>query len=199
MTADGQAADIADSTIVEGLIAGEEWAADALYERVHDVVEQTLRRVLGPADQELIDLVQGVFERLIVTLSEEKLDEATKLRAWAAAVATHVGVDVLRSRVRQRRIFSSHDGWGENVADPNLNLENRLEARAEIERVRSVLSRMPAGRVETLILHDVLGHSLDEVAKLMRISVSAAQSRLLRGRKELDRRLKINRSTGGRR
>jgi len=198
MTANGPAAEISDSTIVEGLIAGQEWAADALYERVHDVVEQTLRRVLGPGDQELIDLVQGVFERLIVTLSEERLDQATKLRAWAAAVTTHVGVDVLRSRVRQRRIFSSHDGWGENLPDANSNLENRLEARAEIERVRSVLSRMPAGRAETLILHDVLGHSLDEVAKLMRISVSAAQSRLLRGRKELDRRLRINRSTGGR-
>jgi hypothetical protein len=33
-------------------------AGDALYERVHDVVEQTLRRVLGPSDQELLDLVQ---------------------------------------------------------------------------------------------------------------------------------------------
>ncbi len=187
-----------DAAIVQGLGAGQEWAADALYERVHDVVEQTLRRVLGPGDQELTDLVQEVFERLIVTLSEERLDHATKLRGWAAAVATHVGVDVLRARVRRRRLFSSHDGWAENLSVAGGSLENRLEARAEVERVRRVLARMPADQVETLILHDVLGHSLEEVAKLARATHAAVQSRLTRGRQELDRRLNLERSARGR-
>lgn len=197
-TADARSRDVSDPAIVEGLRQGQEWAADALYERVHDVVEQTLRRVLGPGDQELTDLVQEVFERLIVTLSEERLDQATKLRAWAAAVTTHVGVDVLRSRVRRRRLFSSHDGWADSLPGTGPSLESRLEARAEVERVRGVLSRMPAARVETLILHDVLGHSLEEVAKLTHITPAAAQSRLLRGRQELERRLNIHRPVGGR-
>ena len=187
-----------DQAIVQGLSAGQEWAADALYERVHDVVEQTLRRVLGPGDQELTDLVQEVFERLIVTLSEERLDRATKLRGWAAALATHVGVDVLRARVRRRRLFTSHDGWAENLSGAGPSLENRLEARAEVERVRRVLARLPVAQVETLILHDVLGHSLDEVAQLTRASHAAAQSRLTRGRQELDRRLNLERSAKGR-
>ena len=185
-----------DGAIVQGLSAGQEWAADALYERVHDVVEQTLRRVLGPGDQELTDLVQEVFERLIVTLSEERLDHATKLRGWAAAVATHVGVDVLRARVRRRRLFSSDSGWAE-ISQAGPSLENRLEARAEVERVRSVLARLPVAQVETLILHDVLGHSLEEVAQLTRASHAAAQSRLTRGRQELDRRLNLERSRKG--
>lgn len=186
-----------DSKIVEGLRSGEEWAADALYERVHDVVTQTLRRVLGPGDQELTDVVQEVFERLIVSLSEARLDEAGKLRAWAAAVATHIGVDLLRSRARRRRLFSFHDGWAENLSGGGPSLERRLEARAEMERVRGVLSRMPASRVETLILHDVLGHSLEEIATLTHVSGAAAQSRLVRGRKELERRLNLERTSGG--
>jgi RNA polymerase sigma factor (sigma-70 family) len=187
-----------DATIVEGLGAGQEWAADALYERVHDVVEQTLRRVLGPGDQELLDLVQEVFERLIVTLSDQRLNSATKLRGWAAAVATHVGVDVLRSRVRRRRLFRSDDGLPEGLGPIGPSLEKRLEARAEVERVRAVLARMPAEQVETLILHDVLGHSLDEIARLTSVSHAATQSRLTRGRRELDRRLNVERDTGGR-
>lgn len=186
-----------DATIVEGLGAGQEWAADALYERVHDVVEQTLRRVLGPGDEELLDLVQEVFERLIVTLSDQRLDSGTKLRGWAAAVATHVGVDVLRSRVRRRRLFRSDDALPENLAPMGPSLEKRLEARAEVERLRSVFARMPAEQVETLILHDVLGHTLEEIARLTRVSHAAAQSRLTRGRKELDRRLNVERSAGG--
>ncbi len=185
-----------DGAIVEGLRRGEEWAADALYERVHDVVTQTLRRVLGPGDQELTDVVQEVFERLIITLSEARLDHATKLRAWAAAVATHIGVDVLRSRVRRRRLFQFHDGWAENLSGAGPSLERRLEARADVERLRGVLARMPASRVETLILHDVLGHSLEEIAKLTQVSAAAAQSRLVRGRKDLERRLNVARTSG---
>ena len=186
-----------DAGIVKGLSAGQEWAADALYERVHHVVEQTLRRVLGPGDQELTDLLQEVFERLIVTLSDERLESATKLRGWAAAVATHVGVDALRARVRRRRLFSSVSGWAE-LSGAGPSLEKRLEARAEVERVRGVLARLPVTQAETLILHDVLGHSLDEVAQLTRASHAATQSRLTRGRQELDRRLNLERSGKGR-
>jgi RNA polymerase sigma-70 factor, ECF subfamily len=197
--ADAEAQAVSDLAIVEGLCAGLEWAADALYERVHGVVEQTLRRVLGAGDQELTDLVQEVFERLIVTLSEEKrLEEASKLRSWAAAVATHVGVDSLRSRVRRRRLFSSHDGWGERLPEAGPSLQSRLEARAEVERVRSVLARMRPARVETLILHDVLGHSLGEIAQITHAGHAAVQSRLIRGRQELARRLNTKGNRGGR-
>ncbi len=74
-----------------------------------------------------------------------------------------------------------------------------MEARADVERLRGVLARMPASRVETLILHDVLGHSLDEIAKLTQVSAAAAQSRLVRGRKDLERRLNVARTSGGNR
>jgi DNA-directed RNA polymerase specialized sigma24 family protein len=40
-----------------------------------------------------------------------------------------------------------------------------------------------------MLLHDMLGKELSEIAVLMDISVAAAQSRLVRGRKELEQRL----------
>jgi DNA-directed RNA polymerase specialized sigma24 family protein len=40
-----------------------------------------------------------------------------------------------------------------------------------------------------MMLHDMLGRDLSEVAVLLDITVAAAQSRLVRGRKELERRL----------
>jgi DNA-directed RNA polymerase specialized sigma24 family protein len=48
---------------------------------------------------------------------------------------------------------------------------------------------MKPERAETVFLHDVLGHDLAEIALLTRVSVAAAQSRLVRGRRELRHRL----------
>ena len=59
----------------------------------------------------------------------------------------------------------------------------------DLERVRTMLARMKPERAETVFLHDVLGHDLAEIALLTRVSVAAAQSRLVRGRRELRHRL----------
>jgi RNA polymerase sigma-70 factor (ECF subfamily) len=48
-----------------------------------------------------------------------------------------------------------------------------------------------------LLLHDVMGHELAEIAVLTGVSVAAAQSRLVRGRKELHRRLASDGVIGG--
>jgi DNA-directed RNA polymerase specialized sigma24 family protein len=68
--------------------------------------------------------------------------------------------------------------------------ERRLEARSDIEQVQHILGTMKPEHAETLVLHDALGHELSEIAVLMGVSVAAAQSRLIRGRKELLRRAK---------
>jgi RNA polymerase sigma-70 factor (ECF subfamily) len=48
---------------------------------------------------------------------------------------------------------------------------------------------MDPARAEAVFLHDVLGHELAEIAVITGATVAAAQSRLVRGRKELLERL----------
>src|SRR3954453_11094841 len=91
---DGQGSgnDPSDEQIVAGLIAGEEWSAEALYDRLQPVVDRALRRVLqSSADHD--DLVQVVFERVIRTLVERKFAGACSLSTWASAIASNVAVD----------------------------------------------------------------------------------------------------------
>ncbi|HET7544128.1 MAG TPA: RNA polymerase sigma factor [Polyangiaceae bacterium] len=181
-----------DEQIVAGLIAGEEWAAAALYDRLHPVVDRALRRILqSNADQD--DHVQVVFERVIRTLVERKFAGACSLSTWATAIASNVAVDALRARIRERALVSEdRTTSSEHAASvPSGNLERQLEARAEIAELHAILTAMDPAQAEAVLLHDVHGHELTEIALITRVSVAAAQSRLVRGRKELLRRARV--------
>jgi RNA polymerase sigma-70 factor (ECF subfamily) len=181
-----------DQQVIEGLAAGQSWAAGIFYDRVSVVVERTLRRILQSSDADYEDLEQITLERVVQSLVERRFSGACSLTTWASAIAGHVGVDALRSRVRERRLFrDDHEPAAQltNGFDAS-NLERRLEARSDITQVQQILATMKAEHAETLVLHDALGHELSEIAVLMGVSVAAAQSRLIRGRKELLRRAK---------
>ena len=49
---------------------------------------------------------------------------------------------------------------------------------------------MDANRAWTFLLHDVYGYDLKEVSQITGASLSAAQSRLVRGRRELHERVR---------
>ncbi len=55
---------------------------------------------------------------------------------------------------------------------------------------------MNADQAQTLLLHDVLGHGLVEVASMMGVTVAAAQRRLSRGHQELLRRASMRNIRG---
>lgn len=177
-----------DREIVDGIRTGEEFAADALYDRVHAVVDRSLRRILRSKGPDYDDLMQATFERIITVLSKKSLGGRCDLRAWSAAVATHVALDSLRRKMRERRLFQDESPLSSERPHHSINAEFRLEARSDVVRLQHILARMKPHAVETLLLHDVLGYELSEVAELTGTSVAGAQSRLIRSRKELLRR-----------
>jgi RNA polymerase sigma-70 factor (ECF subfamily) len=58
-----------------------------------------------------------------------------------------------------------------------------------VERVLVALGKMDQNRAWTYLLHDVYGYDLKEVAEITDVSLSAAQSRLVRGRRDLHERI----------
>jgi RNA polymerase sigma-70 factor (ECF subfamily) len=185
--------EMSDQQVIEGLVSGQPWAAAIFYDRVSGVVERTLRRVLQSSAVDYEDLQQVTLERIVESLVERRFSGACSLATWASAIAGHVGIDALRSRVRERKLFRheheqiSLGGWESLSADVGT-LERRLEARSDIEQLQHLLATMRPEHARTLLLHDALGHELSEIAVLMGVSVAAAQSRLVRGRKEFLRR-----------
>lgn len=177
--------------VLAGVVAGERWAHAALYDLLLPVVARTLQKILRGSSGDYEDLVQTSFERIVRTLSSERASPIANLPAWAGSIAAHVALDALRGRTRDRRRFEV-----ERVGTPRIeglpapSLERQLEARQKLEWLQETLSRMNPDQAQTLLLHDVLGHGLADIAALMGVTVAAAQRRLSRGHQELLRRAK---------
>lgn len=178
-----------DVEILAALQRGAEWAADQLYDRTHAHIERTLRRLLRYHRGEQDDLMQASFERMLRFLSDRTLAGTCNLPAWASAVAANVALDHLRKRARERKLFDP-EGALEAARSPEAGPERSADARAAAARLHALLGRMKPKYAETVVLHDVLGHDLAEIAEMTGASVAAAQSRLVRGRKDLLRRAK---------
>lgn len=182
----------ADRDLVLAIQRGDISAAAPLYARLRPSIEQALRRVLKERPAEFEDLMQITYERVIRTIAEGNFEGRSQLKTWASAIAAHVAVDWLRRRTQEQRLFEAMDSALLDPGGYNVVPERQLEARSEVRKIRGILGRMKPRRANILVLHDVLGHSVPQVAGLLGIKVSAAQSRLRRARKEFVRRCTTN-------
>ena len=180
---------ISDEEIVDAVQRGDHRMARLLYDRLYGVVDQTLFRVFGRREHDHDDLVQAAFEQIVLTLSRRSYARACNLRTWAASITSHVGFTALRSRRRERRVVAREVSIDATLVPAQTVPENVAAAALELDRVRQHLLAMKPAHAETVFLHDALGHQLAEVALIMRVSVAAATSRLVRGRRDLYRRL----------
>jgi RNA polymerase sigma-70 factor (ECF subfamily) len=171
-----------------------------LYERLFPVVDATIYRILGRREPEHADLVQSAFEQIVATLAKRTYSRGCSLAGWAAVIACHVGLNAVRSRRRERGVLDRDrpievpSSMDRTARDP----EAQIRARHDLEAVRRHLAEMDPDRATAIVLH-AQGYDLVEIARLTRVSVAAAQSRLSRGRREMRERLEARgagRATG---
>ncbi len=187
-----------DDEIIAAVERGDNRLAGQLYDRLIPIVDTTIYRLLGRRETDHDDLVQCTFEQVVLTITRKKFARACSLTTWAATVAAHVALNALRSRTRERRVVDRHAGYDADAVQPQAsqNPEREVGAKRDLERLRQNLAAMDPDKAETVVLHDVLGHELAEVATTMGVTVAAAQSRLARGRRELIARMEHHDSAG---
>lgn len=175
-----------DSELLRAVRAGEVGAATALHDRVRHQVDRTIFRLLGRRDVDHDDLAQLAMIELIGTIDRFRGD--CSLDAWTSTVTAHVVYKHLRRRKTERRIFSGPTQDELPIPAPTSPTRS-VVMRSAVARVLLYLDEMDESRAWTYVLHDVCGYDLREIAEITGVTIAAAQTRLVRGRKELHQRI----------
>jgi RNA polymerase sigma-70 factor (ECF subfamily) len=160
-----------------------------LFEQQFSYVWNVLRR-LGIAERDLEDLTQQVFLQVHGQLAS--YDSERPLRPWLFSFAYHAASNY-RTLARHRIELSI---VAPEQADSQPGADEQLITRQELELAELALTRVAVERRAVLLLHEVEGHSVPEIAKTLEIPLNTAYSRLRLARQEYElavRRLRAQR------
>ena len=175
-----------DHALIAGLKSRDTSVSNAFYDRVRPIVDRTLTRLLGVRDNEYEDVAQRALFELVDTIDRFRGD--CPLDAWISIVAARAAFHTIRRRRFERRVFVDIEPPEGSAVTPSH--AGAVAARQAVERICAELSRMDPSRVWAFLLHDVHGYDLKEVSQITGTSLSAAQSRLVRGRREIHERFR---------
>jgi RNA polymerase sigma-70 factor (ECF subfamily) len=176
-----------DLELVARVSRGDARAMAAFYDRVRPIIDRKLRRLLGIHDADFDDMVQNSLIELMRSLDRFRGEGA--LDGWVGVVSARVVFRQIRERRSERRIFAAAPTDGATELLDTADVEEESSARELLTRVRNHLDAIDPVKAWTYVLHDVVGHSLAEVAEITNASIPATQSRLFRGRRELEERI----------
>jgi RNA polymerase sigma-70 factor, ECF subfamily len=161
-----------------------------IFETQFSYVWHVLKR-LGVAERDLEDLAQQVFLQVHGQLPN--FVTTRPLRPWLFSFAYHAASNY-RALSRHRIELSI---VAPEQADTAAGADEQLITRQELELAELALSRVALDRRAVLLLHEVEGHSVPEIAESLSIPLNTAYSRLRLARQEYEQAVKRLRAQRG--
>ncbi len=153
-----------------------------LYKPIHDRFERFCRaRVYG--EMEHGDLMN---ESLLIAF--EKFDRLKEKKAFLSFLFG-IAIRVLSNSKRKKKPIVSL-----NAKHNNYESTERTEQLTDVSFLHEALALLPEEQRESLILFEISGFSIKEIAKLHGVGESAVKQRLRRGRIKLSEILKVKSS-----
>ena len=126
---------------------------------------------------------QQALIELVTTIDRYRGD--CSLDSWASAITAHVVYKHLRRRKTERRIFGALDADFLAAQRSPSRTGRDAMLRSAVRGVLAHLDAMDEAKAWTFVLHDVCGYDVREIAQITGVSAAAAQTRLVRGRREV--------------
>lgn len=146
-----------------------------LYEPVHAQFERFCKaRVYGQ-----LDFKDLMHDSLIIAFNKfESLKEEKAFLHFLFGIAIRI-----LSNNRKKKSLDYHDNLNSVVSSTPVLSDT--ERNIELEHLKIALSRLPEEQKEAILLFEIGGFSIKEIASLQEVSESAVKQRLSRGRQNL--------------
>jgi RNA polymerase sigma-70 factor, ECF subfamily len=172
-------------------LAGRARSFDSIVLKYQDEVFNLIARTIGNrADAE--DLAQNTFVNAFSNL--KKYRKESSFKTWLYSIAINLMRNYWRSK-KHKAVYAEADF--QSMADAERIFSNAREdahgeAAAEETRqvVDNLIALLPPAQKEIFVLHYIMGHSCEEISKILRMSVATIKIRLFRGRKYLFKKIK---------
>lgn len=168
--------------VIERCKKGDEVAWTRLVDATYrDVYTLCLRILRDPNDAG--EATQDTFLKVWRNLGGFRGDAA--FETWLYRVATNTALSKHRSRKRRRTHETGVEDEMLGQFASGASVENAATARIDVKELERALGDLPDHYRDAVVMRDVYGLSIDEIAKQMKISETAAKVRVHRGRKKL--------------
>ena len=172
--------ELVPASLVERCKRGDEGAWKELVELTHRDVYSLCLRVLRDPD-DAAEATQDAYLKAWRGLKGFRGE--AMFTTWLYRVAANAAVSKLRRRTRR---WQHETGASDDVDIPAAtDTEQEAVARLELRAVEKALAQLPDHYRSAVVLRDVYGFSIDEIAQQQGVSETAAKVRVHRGRRKL--------------
>lgn len=169
--------EVDDETLLAGIAGGSEGAFEQFLTRHVDAIHGYTQRLTGSRD-DADDLTQETFLRVWQRAGSYQPGRV-RVTTWLHTIAHHLCVD----RWRKPAAEAEHDM--DLLEDPAPGPAGELDRARLAARLDRALAGLPLDQKAALLLVEVRGLSLREVAVVLGGTIEAAESRLARARRAL--------------
>jgi RNA polymerase sigma-70 factor (ECF subfamily) len=153
----------------------------AEFERLLAELRPRLHRYCARMTGSVIDGEDVLQETLVKAIEAfPHTGPLANVEGWLFRIAHNAALDFLRRRSRREGVQDGDEAL-ETIADPDSEIDRRQTTAASLR----TLMRLPVAQRSSVILMDVLGHSLEEISEVLESTVPAVKANLHRGRQRL--------------
>ena len=173
--------------LIQLLRAGDELAFKSLVANYQDLVYNTALGVVQNSE-DAEDVAQEVFIQVYRSIDQFKGD--ARLSTWIYRITTTKALDHIRSRKRKKRFafITSLFGPNDELVHEPIDFQHpgvTLDRKEQAALLFRMIEQLPDNQKVAFTLHKTEELSYQEIADVMKLSVSAVESLLFRARQNL--------------
>jgi RNA polymerase sigma-70 factor (ECF subfamily) len=170
-----------DAELLARVVGGDHDAFNQIMRNNEDRVFSVCLRIMGNREQAL-DATQETF--LTAFRKADQFQGNSALATWLYRIAVNTCYDILRKQKRRKT-----DPIPDHLDPADFSAEEAVESAALRPEIELALQAIPPDFRSAVILSDIEGMGLPEVAEVLGIPVGTVKSRVFRGRRLLAREL----------